>query len=287
MEAQANWVSGERLVRMEPYKPDFLQLNACCAENATGIRNDTLILQATWVSVLKGTLFFLITFGAVFGNSLVILSVYIKRKLRTITNCFVVSLATSDLLVGILILPLGTKLGVTGVWDMGTVLCDVWLFCDVMLCTASILNLCCISLDRFFAITNPLIYATKRSKRLALLMIGLAWVASVVVTCPLIFGSHEERCGQDVLCELTMNPGYVIYSSLGAFYIPLFVIVCVYARIFQAIRQRDNYWHRTVPHTCLASHVLYCAGSASRLAAAHHVTQGVPRGVPPPHWLPP
>ncbi len=225
---------------MEPHKADFLRLNACCAANATGIRNDTLILQAKWVSVLVGTLFSLITFIAVFGNSLVILSVYIKRKLRTITNCFVVSLATSDLLVVILILPLRLKLEVTGVWGMGTVLCDMWLSCDVMMCTASILNLCCISLDRFFAITNPLIYATKRSKRLALRMIGLAWVASVVITCPLIFGSHEARRGQDVSCELTRNPGYVIYSSLGAFYIPLFVIVCVYARIFQAIRQRDK-----------------------------------------------
>ncbi len=226
---------------MGPPEVDHPQLNTCCAANATGTGNVTFILQVTWVSVLKGTLLSLIAFGAIFGNSLVILSVYINRKLRTITNCFVVSLATSDLLVAILVLPLGIKLELTGVWGLGTVVCDMWISCDVMLCTASILNLCCISLDRFFAITNPLIYATKRSKRLALLMIGLVWVASAVITCPPIFGWQEEGRGQDdVSCELTKDPGYVIYSSLGSFYIPLFVMMFVYARIFQVTIQRDK-----------------------------------------------
>ena len=34
-------------------------------------------------------------------------------------------------------------------WKLGDVLCDAWVACDVMCCTASILNLTAISVDRY------------------------------------------------------------------------------------------------------------------------------------------
>ena len=142
-------------------------------------------------SVTIGVVCGCIAMGAIIGNILVILSVCTYRRLRTVTNCFVVSLASSDLLVAILVMPFAIKVEITGTWRLGVILCDMWVSCDVMLCTASILNLCCISLDRYFAITNPLVYATKRSKRLALIMIAVVWVAAIVITCPPILGWQE------------------------------------------------------------------------------------------------
>lgn len=41
----------------------------------------------------------------VIGNTLVILAVLTTRRLRTVTNCFVMSLAVADWLVGILVMP--------------------------------------------------------------------------------------------------------------------------------------------------------------------------------------
>lgn len=116
------------------------------------------------------------------GNVLVILSVFTYKPLRIVQNFFIVSLAVADLTVAILVLPLNVAYSILGRWEFGIHLCKMWLtsgkiwklliveikincflcsfFCtsDVLCCTASILNLCAIALDRFWAITDPINY---------------------------------------------------------------------------------------------------------------------------------
>ena len=48
----------------------------------------------------------LIPMLTVFGNSLVVVSVIHEKALRTVTNYFIVSLATSDVMVALLVMPL-------------------------------------------------------------------------------------------------------------------------------------------------------------------------------------
>lgn len=203
--------------------------------------NDTVPGHNTVRNVVVGVILSALAFAACTGNILVVLSVFTNRRLRTVTNFYVVSLAISDLCVSILVMPLGIVVELTGKWLFGSILCEIWVSCDVMLCTASILNLCCISLDRYFAITKPLVYSTKRSKRLALSMIAVVWVAAVAITCPPIFGWQEEgRLDDTSFCTLTRDPGYIIYSSLGSFYVPLTVMVFVYIRIFIVAIKREK-----------------------------------------------
>ena len=174
-------------------------------------------------TVLVGTLLASISLGAVVGNSLVVLGVLTNPKLRTITNRFVASLACADLSVGVLVMPLAIKVEVTGTWRLGRPLCDVWISLDVLLCTASILNLCAISVDRYMAVTRPLQTFTGswRHRRVANAMIAGAWLSAVVVTCPPLFGWREADRNVDEVCTLTRDPGYVVYSALGSFYVPL------------------------------------------------------------------
>uniref|UniRef100_A0A3Q3A4Z2 G-protein coupled receptors family 1 profile domain-containing protein n=1 Tax=Kryptolebias marmoratus TaxID=37003 RepID=A0A3Q3A4Z2_KRYMA len=77
----------------------------------------------------------------ILGNILVCLSVLTERSLKTATNYFIISLAVADLLLAVLVLPLY----VYRVWTLSTSICDTLMAMDVMLCTASILNLCAIS----------------------------------------------------------------------------------------------------------------------------------------------
>ncbi|KAF7249406.1 5-hydroxytryptamine receptor 4 [Varanus komodoensis] len=92
---------------------------------------------------------------AILGNLLVMVAVCRDRQLRKIkTNYFIVSLAFADLLVSVLVMPFGAIELVRDNWIYGRMFCLVRTSLDVLLTTASILHLCCISLDRVLGL-NP------------------------------------------------------------------------------------------------------------------------------------
>ncbi|XP_052361822.1 D(4) dopamine receptor-like [Oncorhynchus keta] len=97
-------------------------------------------------ALIFGILLIIVIIG---GNVLVCLSVYMEKALKTTTNYFIVSLAVADLLLAVLVLPLFVFAEFQGgVWSLDMMLCDGLMSMDVMLCTASIFNLCAISVDR-------------------------------------------------------------------------------------------------------------------------------------------
>ncbi|CAG0881780.1 unnamed protein product [Cyprideis torosa] len=178
--------------------------------------------------------------GTVFGNVLVILSVFTYRPLRSVQNFFIVSLAGADLAVAILVLPFNVTLQIYKRWIFGVYLCEMWLTCDVMCCTASILNLCAIALDRYWAITDPINYQQKRTLSRVLLMILLVWALSAAICLPPLIGWNDwpDEFHETTPCKLTEEKGYIIYSSSGSFYIPLVIMTVVYCKIFLATRKR-------------------------------------------------
>ncbi|ESN93837.1 hypothetical protein HELRODRAFT_157789 [Helobdella robusta] len=173
--------------------------------------------------------------GAIFGNILVCLAVILVKKLQTPSNLLIVSLAISDLLVAILIMPPALMLEMTGSWQLGPVMCDVWTCLDVLLCTASILNLCFISIDRYLAIIRPLRYASKRTLTWMLLMAVMVWSLSGIISIPPLFGWRSEH--EDGQCQVSQSIGYQLYATFGAFYLPLCIMVFIYYRIYQVSKR--------------------------------------------------
>ena len=208
------------------------------------------------------------------GNILVIAAVCTSAKLRSyVTNNFIASLAASDLLLGIFVLPFSATKEVLQGWVFGGVWCSVWLAVDVWLSTASILNLCAISLDRYIAISRPFKYHYLMSPRRSKMLIAFVWVFAFVICFPPLIGWNEDRksmvqqddemkefdgltsylhsqsnmsflraenssadCTDGIQlseCGLTADPGYVIYSATGSFYLPMMVMLFFYWRIYR------------------------------------------------------
>lgn len=176
-----------------------------------------------------------IIIGTIVGNILVCVAVCLVKKLRRPCNYLLVSLAVSDICVAILVMPMATLQEILGKWTLGPVMCDLWVSFDVLSCTASILNLCMISVDRYYAITKPLQYGVKRTPKRMMLCVSLVWLGAACISLPplLILGNQHEK-EQCIVCQYF---GYQIYATLGSFYIPLTVMMIVYYKIFRAARR--------------------------------------------------
>lgn len=78
------------------------------------------------------------------------------------------------------------------VWIFGDIWCRIWLAVDVWMCTASILNLCAISLDRYVAVTRPVTYPSIMSTKRAKSLIAGIWVLSFVICFPPLVGWKDK-----------------------------------------------------------------------------------------------
>ncbi|KAI7800823.1 dopamine receptor D2a [Triplophysa rosa] len=180
----------------------------------------------------------LLIFVIVFGNVLVCMAVSREKALQTTTNYLIVSLAVADLLVATLVMPWVVYLEVVGEWRFSTIHCDIFVTLDVMMCTASILNLCAISIDRYTAVAMPMLYNTRySSKRRVTVMISVVWVLSFAISCPLLFGLNNSVTHDDALCVIA-NPAFVVYSSIVSFYVPFIITLLVYVQIYVVLRKR-------------------------------------------------
>ena len=206
--------------------------------------NETLYQAKAVVDILMFTTGTLICiFMTVFGNILVIMSVMTYRPLRNVANFFIISLAVADLAVAILVMPFHVVNFILDHWVFGKIFCDIWLTFDILCCTASILNLCAIATDRYWAIHDPLNYAQKRTLKRVMVMICLVWTSSAIISVPPLVGwnnwsNTRSNVSMSFQCQLTDEKGYVLYSASGSFFIPLIIMTFVYVKIFQATRRR-------------------------------------------------
>ncbi|XP_055963554.1 D(2) dopamine receptor isoform X2 [Sorex fumeus] len=211
------------------YEDDLESQNWSRPFNGSEGRGDRL--HYNYYAMLLTLLIFII----VFGNVLVCMAVSREKALQTTTNYLIVSLAVADLLVATLVMPWVVYMEVVGEWKFSKIHCDIFITLDVMMCTASILNLCAISIDRYTAVAMPMLYNTRySSKRRVTVMIAIVWVLSFTISCPLLFGLNNTDQNECIIA----NPAFVVYSSIVSFYVPFIVTLLVYIKIYMVLRKR-------------------------------------------------
>ncbi|XP_053318951.1 histamine H2 receptor [Spea bombifrons] len=198
-------------------------------------------------NVLIGVVLVLIIIITICGNVVVCLAVGFDRRLRSMTNCFIVSLAITDLLLGLLVLPFSALHLLQEEWPFGATFCNIYTSLDVMLCTASILNLFMISLDRYYGVTAPLQYSMFVTPCRVAIAMGVIWIVSLMVSfLPIHLGwNTKDKIIQNFRddddskeCKLELNKEYVLVDGLLTFYLPLFIMCLMYYRIFKIAREQ-------------------------------------------------
>ncbi|CAH8545800.1 unnamed protein product [Schistosoma margrebowiei] len=203
------------------------------------VSNDTMTDDYNlWKTILLGGLLIIAALLTITGNVLVFIAFLRERYMRkNLTNWFLVSLAIADLLVGIIVMPFAIYHTLyNAYWPFGRDWCDIWHAFDVLSSTASILNLCAIALERYWATENPITHTSMRTQRHCLLMLTFVWICSVLISFPAIFwwrNTQDYDISSLKVCQFTSDSIYLFVSSCVSFYIPLVVMLVVYARIYR------------------------------------------------------
>lgn len=190
-------------------------------------------------TIASASFLVLVMLLTIFGNSLVCYSVVSYYRLRSPTNYFVVSLAVSDFLVGVVILPFRlTQTLNNNVWpaSLGNEGCQFWIWMDILCSGASIVNLAGISIDRLLAIKRPLKYREEMTSKRAYLAILFVWVYAFFAACLLFVDWGQDTIAYQPQCGMKAKI-YITIVSFACFFCPLLIVVVCYGLVLHvAIR---------------------------------------------------
>ncbi|XP_041988935.1 tachykinin-like peptides receptor 86C isoform X2 [Aricia agestis] len=187
---------------------------------------------------------------AIIGNTLVIWIVLAHRRMRTVTNCFLVNLAVADLLMATLNGVPNFVFLVTANWPFGAITCTASNFTANLTVSAGVFTLVAITVDRYVAIVRPLQH--RLSRRIARAALLTVWVASASLALPsLLYSdtlSKKYINGERKICFIKWPDGgyptskadycYNLVFLAVTYVAPMSVMVWAYARMSAVLRGR-------------------------------------------------
>ncbi|XP_037644960.1 trace amine-associated receptor 13c-like isoform X2 [Sebastes umbrosus] len=155
-------------------------------------------------------------------------------QLHTPTNILLLSLAVSDFLVGLLLMP-GELIRKTSCWFFGDLMCSLYKYLSYIITYASVGVMVLISVDRYVAICDPLHYTSRITVNRVKLFVCLCWLCSVcygslVVKDDLTQPGRYHSCYGECLIVIDVIAGTV--DLVLTFIVPVTVIVVLNMRVF-------------------------------------------------------
>ncbi|XP_065199720.1 tachykinin-like peptides receptor 99D isoform X2 [Planococcus citri] len=135
-----------------------------------------------WETLLWNSLFLPMVVVATGGNLIVIWIVWSHKRMRTVTNIFLVNLAIADTMVSTLNVTFNFAYMLTGDWAFGKVYCKISQFVAVLSICASVFTLTAVATDRYIAIMYPL--RPRMRLRKALTIVTFIWIFGMIAAAP-------------------------------------------------------------------------------------------------------
>ncbi|KAL2082686.1 hypothetical protein ACEWY4_022504 [Coilia grayii] len=171
------------------------------------------------------------------GNLLVIISVYHFKQLHTPTNVLILSLAISDCLVGLFVMPVHSMILIESCSLFGSNFCALYKMINFQLTFVSVYNISLIAVDRYFALSNPFVYSKKVSLFISFIIVIHVWIVSLFYNCALLYfnGNFKSKCPDK--CVPYVNEVWSTVDLMVVFMFPCATIIILYLKVFFIARR--------------------------------------------------
>lgn len=180
--------------------------------NTTFVDNGGDMMRGIFAVLIAIACFLILTL-ALLGNTLVIFVILRFKRLKNPTNYILLSLAITDLAVSFLVMFPSMIQDTLHKWLFSELLCKMYVAFDISCCTASILHLLLVAVDRYIAIFNPLTYKNLVRTWHIVVMSILIWSLSVSMSFLPIFMGWNEFQKKEFDQNLTSTTQHVWPSS--------------------------------------------------------------------------
>uniref|UniRef100_A0A8K9UUT6 G-protein coupled receptors family 1 profile domain-containing protein n=1 Tax=Oncorhynchus mykiss TaxID=8022 RepID=A0A8K9UUT6_ONCMY len=194
-------------------------------------------LLSTSIYITLYIFFSLISAVTVFLNVLVIISISHLKQLHTPTNLLILSLAVSDLLVGLIVIPVMTVATMESCWGFGEYFCVFHAYFACLCTSLSLGNLVLISIDRYVAVCDPLLYHSKITITRIMCCISITWCCCIIYRAANMQFFIPSRCLTEcVIVEgiTWVNIIYIVFIMV----VPCSIIITLYLKIFVVARSQ-------------------------------------------------
>lgn len=210
-----------------------MNTSANSSMNATASTTSAIDLGSGFIArnIVIATSVAILILAAFVGNIIVVVSFTMFRNLRTMTNYFLVSLALSDILVAVFVMPVFLLLVLyqpRNFFAHAIALRKMWKIMDIGFCFTSVCSLCAIAIERNLAISHPFYYTKLMSPLRVYLTIAFIWVFSLTVA---ILVNHD-----DITIDIAKHLS--VFVAVVSYFIPLLIILVMYMKIWRVARRQ-------------------------------------------------
>lgn len=197
--------------------------------NITEPPTETIFVLPIWRQIMWNILFVCIVIVATTGNIIVIWIVLAHKRMRTVTNYFLVNLSIADAMVSTLNVTFNYTYMLNVDWPFGNLYCKISQFVAILSICASVFTLMAISIERYIAIMDPL--RPRMGKRCTLCIAAAIWILGILISSPMLFFFTTYDMPDRVVCYSEWPDGPTNHSLLEYIYNVVFMFLTYFLPI--------------------------------------------------------